>query len=126
MTFDSEYEPFFQPPSWIIGPIWMCLYVCLAISLTNTLSKRDELEYLNLIIISFLVQIIMIFTWPLVFNSEKYLASLGMILVMIIFTIIYAYFTYQVVPIASKLVWPYLLCISFAGIINLAYFLEAS
>ena len=23
MTFNSEYEPFFQPPGWIIGPVWL-------------------------------------------------------------------------------------------------------
>ena len=26
MTFDSDYEPFFEPPGWIIGPIWLVLY----------------------------------------------------------------------------------------------------
>lgn len=126
MTFDSEYKPFFQPPSWIIGPIWMFLYVCLAISFTNTLSKKDQLENLNLIFIAFLIQIVMIFTWPFVFNSEKYLMSLFMIIIMIIFTLIYVFLTYKVVPVASKLVLPYLLWISFAGIINIAYYLEAN
>ena len=126
MTFDSEYKPFFQPPSWIIGPIWMFLYVCLAISFTSTLSKRDQFENLNLIIIAFLIQIVMIFTWPFVFNSEKYLMSLFMIIIMIIFTVIYVFLTYKVVPVASKLVLPYLLWISFAGIINIAYYLEAN
>ena len=126
MTFDSEYEPFFQPPSWIIGPIWMILYTCLAISFTNTLAKRDELGYPTIIILAFLIQLILNFAWPSVFNSEKYLTSLFMIILMIIFTIIYAYLTYKVVPTASVLVWPYLAWISFAAIINVAYYLEAN
>ncbi|MBT5726635.1 MAG: hypothetical protein HOI75_02290 [Euryarchaeota archaeon] len=32
MTFDSAYEPFFQPPGWIVGPVWAVLYSCLAVS----------------------------------------------------------------------------------------------
>ncbi len=126
MTFDSEYEPFFQPPGWIIGPIWMILYTCLAISFTSALSKRNVIEFSTIVIVSFLLQLILNFAWPSVFNSEKYLTSLVMLILMIIFTAIYAYLTYKVVPTASKLVWPYLAWISFAAIINVAYYLEAN
>ena len=38
MTFDSDYEPFFEPPGWIIGPIWLVLYTMLAISFYTSLS----------------------------------------------------------------------------------------
>ncbi len=126
MTFDSEYEPFFQPPGWIIGPIWMILYTCLAFSLTSILAKRNEIQYSKIIITAFLIQLSLNFAWPSVFNSEKYLTSLFMLILMIFFTAIYAYLTYKVIPTASKLVWPYLAWISFALIINIAYYLEAS
>ncbi len=126
MTFDSEYEPFFQPPGWIIGPIWLVLYTCIAISFSNTLSKRDELDNYWLIVSLFAIQLALNLAWPSVFNSEKYLLSLIMIVFMIIFTIIYAYLIYETIPFASMIVWPYIAWISFAAIINAAYYLEAN
>jgi len=45
---------------------------------------------------------------------------------MIIFTILYAYMTYNKAKKASQLVWPYIAWISFAALINTAYYLEAS
>ena len=126
MTFDSEYEPFFQPPGWIVAPIWLVLYTCIAISFSNTLSKRDELDNYWLIVSLFTIQLALNLAWPSVFNSEKYLLSLIMIVFMIIFTIIYAYLIYETIPFASMIVWPYIAWISFAAIINVAYYLEAN
>ena len=126
MTFDSEYEPFFQPPGWIVAPIWLVLYTCIAISFSNTLTKRDELDNYWLIVSLFAIQLALNLTWPSVFNSEKYLLSLIMIVFMIIFTIIYAYLIYETIPFASMIVWPYIAWISFAAIINVAYYLEAN
>ena len=126
MTFDSEYEPFFQPPGWIVAPIWLVLYTCIAISFSNTLSKRDELDNYWLIVSLFTIQLALNLAWPSVFNSEEYLLSLIMIVFMIIFTIIYAYLIYETIPFASMIVWPYIAWISFAAIINAAYYLEAN
>ena len=125
MTFDSEYEPFFQPPGWIIGRIWAVLYSTIALSFMLTLSKKDELQYSNIIFISFFIQIILNFLWPSVFNSEQYLLSLMMLILMIFFTIIYAYLVFETIPTASKLVWPYIAWMSFAAIINTAYYLNS-
>lgn len=124
MTFDSEYEPFFQPPGWIVGPIWAVLYTMLAISIYVTLMNRDKLEKFNLIVFVFFAQLALNLLWPSVFNSADYLLSLVMITFMIVFSIIYAYLTFKPLPNASKLVWPYIAWIGFATAINTAYYLE--
>lgn len=125
LTFDSEYEPFFQPPGWVVGPIWAVLYTCLAVSFTTVLDRREELNAFSFIVASFLIQLALNLAWPAVFNSERYLLSLVMLVFMIGFTLIYAYLTYKAAPLASYLVWPYLAWISFAAAINTAYYLEA-
>ena len=126
VTFDSAYEPFFQPPGWIVGPVWAVLYTCLAFSITTTLNAREEVPQSNLIVALFFIQLAVNLAWPSMFNSERYLLSLMMIIVMVVFTVIYAYAIYEPVPTASMLVWPYIAWVSFAGAINLAYYLEAS
>lgn len=125
LTFDSAYEPFFQPPGWIVGPIWAVLYSCLAISFSSVLAVRDEVEQSTLVIALFLIQLAVNLAWPSVFNSERYLLALGMIAVMVVFASIYALAVYKAAPTASMLVWPYIAWVAFAGAINAAYYLEA-
>lgn len=125
MTFDSDYEPWFEPPGWIIGPIWLVLYTMLAISFMMMLSKKEEISKSNLIIVLFIIQLIANLMWPDVFNSAQYLTSFLMIIVMVIFTTIYAYVIFEPAKNASILVWPYIIWVSFAGIINFAYYLNA-
>ena len=125
MTFDSDYEPWFQPPGWVIGPIWLVLYTMLAISFMMMLSKKEEISKSNLIIVLFIIQLITNLMWPDVFNSAQYLTSFLMIIVMVVFTTIYAYVIFEPAKNASILVWPYIIWVSFAGIINFAYYLNA-
>ncbi|MBJ47214.1 MAG: hypothetical protein CMB51_07270 [Euryarchaeota archaeon] len=125
MTFDSDYEPFFQPPGWIIGPIWSVLYVMLAISLYTTIVNRSEINYRNIAIALFVIQMIANLMWPRVFDDAKYLQSLLLIVVMVLLTIVYAYLTYGGNKQGSMLVWPYIAWVTFAGIINVAYYLHA-
>ena len=124
MTFDSEYEPFFQPPGWIVAPIWAVLYSTLAISIYYTLMNRDKLEKFNTIVFFFFAQLTLNLLWPSVFNSANYFLSLVMISFMIVFSVLYACLTFKPLPNASKLVWPYIVWITFAAIINIAYYLH--
>ena len=126
MTFDSEYEPFFQPPGWIIGPIWAILYTTLIISFFTTFNLRNKINNSNTAIWLFLVQFIVNLAWPRVFNSEEYFISLIMVVIMVIFTSLYAYIVYEVNKKGSLIVLPYILWVSFAGVINAAYCLHAS
>ena len=125
MTFDSDYEPFFEPPGWIIGPFWAVLYTMLAISFTSVLSKQEDLQQFNLIVACFLVQLALNLAWPSVFNSEQYLLSLMMIIGMVIFSLWYVFLIQETAPFASRLMWPYIAWISFAGLINTAYWLNS-
>ena len=124
MTFNSEYKPFFQPPGWIIGPIWAVLYTTLAISIFLAITNRDKIDNKILVFGFFFIQMALNLMWPDVFNSARYLLSLVMIILMTLFSILYAVFIYESVPVASKLVWPYIGWIAFASMINVAYYLE--
>lgn len=124
MTFDSEYKPFFQPPGWIIGPIWAVLYTTLAISIFLAITNRDKIDNKMLVFGFFFIQMALNLMWPDVFNSARYLLSLVMIILMTLFSILYSILTYESVPVASKLVWPYIVWIAFASMINVAYYLE--
>ena len=124
MTFESEYEPFFQPPGWIVAPIWVVLYTTLAFSFKIILQKRDEFSNFTIVVAIFFIQLAINLAWPSVFNSEKYLISLIMIICMVCLSLVYVFIVHPVSKEASKLVWPYIAWVSFAGLINTAYYLE--
>ena len=125
MTFDSDYEPFFQPPGWIVGPVWAVLYTTIAIGFSSVLSRQEELQHFRLIVLFFVIQLALNLAWPSVFNSEQYLVSLLMIIGMIGFSLGYVFLTYETIPFASRLMWPYIAWVSFAGLINTAYLLNS-
>ncbi|MGB0174271.1 MAG: TspO/MBR family protein [Candidatus Poseidoniaceae archaeon] len=125
MTFDSDYEPFFQPPGWVVGPVWAVLYTTLAISFTSVLSKQEDLQQFNLVVACFLIQLALNLAWPSVFNSERYLISLLMIIGMVVFSLWYVFLINGTAPFASRLMWPYIAWVSFAGLINTAYWLNS-
>ena len=97
----------------------------LAISLYTTIVNRSEINYRNIAIALFVIQMIANLMWPSVFNDAKYLQSLLLIVVMVVLTIVYAYLTYGGNKQGSMLVWPYIAWVTFAGIINVAYYLHA-
>ena len=66
------------------------------------LNAREEVPQSNLIIALFFIQLAVNLAWPSVFNSERYLLSLMMIVVMVVFTGIYAFAVYKPVPTASE------------------------
>ena len=87
--------------------------------------EKEEISKSNFIIILFIIQIITNLMWPGVFNSAQYFTSFLMIILMVVFTAIYAYVIFEPAKNASILVWPYIIWVSFAGIINFAYYLNA-
>tara|TARA_B100001996_G_scaffold54412_1_gene38653 strand:+ start:236 stop:535 length:300 start_codon:yes stop_codon:yes gene_type:complete len=98
----------------------------LAISIYTTIVNRSEINYRNIAFALFVIQMIANLMWPSVFNDAKYLQSLLLIVVMIVFTIAYAYLIYDGNKQGSMLVWPYIAWVSFAGLINAAYYLHAN
>jgi len=125
VTFDSDYEPFFQPPGWVIGPVWAVLYTTLAMSFISALGKKEELQQFNLIVVCFIIQLALNLAWPSVFNSEQYLLSLLMIIGMVVFSIAYVVLIHVTIPMESLFMWPYIAWVSFAGLINTAYLLNS-
>lgn len=124
MSFNSEYEPFFQPPGWIVRPVWLILYTTLIISISMVYSRREDIERFGFIVTVFVAQLLINLAWPAVFNAEQYLISFAMILCMVALSSIYLYLTWKPLPEASKLMLPYTAWVSFAGIINAAYYLK--
>jgi tryptophan-rich sensory protein len=137
-------KPSFNPPSWIFAPVWTTIFVLMGIALylvwdkkfaiknelkfkqkkpINKLSKKflnGRWQKANIILI-FAVQLILNVFWSVIFFGAHATGwaffELLMLWVAVVFTIINFY---RVSKISAWLLAPYILWISFAGILNFA------
>jgi tryptophan-rich sensory protein len=141
--YKSLQKPSFNPPSWIFAPVWTLLFLLMGISFYlvwekkwivknkigtnkkawNSLSQEfynGKFEKLNIILI-FWLQLFLNVLWSVAFfgmNSPSTAFSvLLMLWISIVFTIINFY---RVSKISAYLLIPYILWVSFAGILNFA------
>tara|TARA_B110000444_G_scaffold197342_1_gene188160 strand:+ start:4939 stop:5313 length:375 start_codon:yes stop_codon:yes gene_type:complete len=123
MTFGAENTPWFQPPSWLFGPIWTTLYTLMALSIYNASQIESNTIRITAYVL-FAIQLLMNFIWPPIFDSGEYGLSLLIILVMVGSSIGYALTVRPESSIAFWLILPYILWISFATVLNIWYIQE--
>lgn len=120
--YEMLNRPSFRPPNWLFAPVWTSLYILMGISFflilqtKSTLSKNAAIQFTVL-------QMLLNTLWSFLFF---YFHQLGTSLVEIIllwtciFMMIRAY--YPINKLAAYLQIPYLAWVSFATILNAAYY----
>ena len=122
--FPTLVKPWFSPPSWIFGPVWVILYFLMGLSLyiiwnykTQTLSKQ---KYRKQFFAIFGIQLMLNAFWSFLFfglKSPLYgLIDILFLDIAVAMTIIYAY---RVSKYAGVLLAPYMAWIIFATVLNL-------
>jgi len=117
-------KPFFNPPSWIFGPVWTLLYLLLGIafyliwsSKQRTIHKRKAIRY-------YLIQIILNTLWSLVFfGMRTTLGGIIIIIPLLIFIVLTMNNAKSVSVTSFLLLVPYVLWVSFATMLNISLFL---
>ncbi len=120
--FDSLNKPFLSPPDWLFAPVWTILYILIAISFLlfikggMTKEKRLPLAF-------FIIQMLLNFAWsPVFFRLENIGGALAIIIFMWLFILLTIIFFFKHSKLASILLVPYLVWVSFAFYLNLSYF----
>lgn len=115
-------KPFFNPPNWIFGPVWTTLFLLMGFSFYLILIIPDNKKNIKLkekAIFIFLCQLFLNTIWSFLFFKYKllFLAFLE-ILILLIFVILNIYYFSKLNKLASILLIPYFLWVSFASILN--------
>jgi len=110
-------KPSFNPPNWIFGPVWTTLFVLMGISLYLVWQENKKKKKA---IIIFAVQLLLNILWSIIFFGMHSPSVAFFELLMLWFAIVFTIINfYRVSKIASLLLLPYILWVSFAGILNL-------
>jgi benzodiazapine receptor len=120
--FPTLVKPWFSPPSWLFGPVWIILYFLRGLSLYiiwNSKVKPSKQKYKKQFFILFGIQLILNALWSFLFFGLKSpiygLIDILVLDVAVIMTIIYAN---RVSKYSAILLAPYMAWITFATVLN--------
>jgi len=120
--YQTLRKPAWNPPNNVFGPVWTFLYILMGISAALVWDSRNNRKKQALVV--FLIQFILNLLWTYIFFGRQdillALADIVALWVMIIITIIYFY---RINRIAAVLLFPYLLWVSFATVLNYAIYI---
>ena len=116
-------KPFFNPPSWLFGPIWTILYILMGVSLYLIWEKRIKSEESKTAVLIFGVQLFLNLMWSIIFFAVQspFYAFIEIILLWITIVITMIYF-YKISKPATYLLIPYILWVTFAALLNFSIY----
>lgn len=116
-------QPSFNPPNWVFGPVWTTLYLIMGISLYR-IWRLPVSEERNKAIKIFALQMTLNFFWSLIF-FKWHLIGLALVEIILMWLLIAAMIHHfrKLDAAAGYMNIPYLLWVSFASVLNGAYFI---
>jgi len=115
--YDGLTKPFFNPPSWLFGPVWTVLYAMIAVAGWRTWIRNANGTLMKI----WFAQIALNFTWsPVFFTYHWTLFAALIILAMIVLTAIFIGSVWNKDRLAGWLMIPYLCWIGFASLLNIS------
>ncbi|SEM52595.1 TspO and MBR related proteins [Sphingomonas gellani] len=111
-------KPELTPPGWAFPVAWSLLYVLLGVALAMILHARGA-RGRGLAIAAFVGQLLVNLSWqPLFFGAHRIEAALWVIATMLVLAIAMTILFARIRPVAGWLMVPYLVWISFSGVLT--------
>jgi len=121
--FHQLNNPPLTPPDWIFTPIWILIYISIAISFILYI-KDGKLKNKKRGIYFFTIQMILNLLWnQAFFNMQNIKLALIIILTLFLSIILTINIFYKYSKISAYILIPYLLWVSFATYLNVGYFI---
>lgn len=119
--YQTIQKPSFNPPNYLFGPVWSLLYILMGISFYLILISKNQKPKTKAIAI-FVIQIILNLAWSFIF-FKFHLLGWALIEIILIWIAVLAMITifYRINKVAAFLQIPYLVWVSFASILNGAF-----
>jgi translocator protein len=117
--YESLKKPFFSPPNWIFGPVWVSLYLLMGISLFVIWQRRENHLQAKKGLILFFAQLVLNAFWSVAFFGLRS-PLLGLIDIVLLWLAILLTIKslFGISKTAALLLLPYILWVSFAVLLN--------
>ena len=111
-------KPAVTPPGWVFPVAWTTLYVLIGLALAVVLHARGA-KGRGVAVALFAAQFLLNLAWtPVFFGAHRVEVALGVIAAMLLLAIATTLAFGRIRPVAAWLMVPYLVWISFAGVLN--------
>ena len=115
--YQSLEKPFFNPPSWLFGPVWTTLYVMIGVAGARIWQRAPKSAAMQL----WFAQMALNLTWsPAFFGLQNPELALVVIAGMLVTIIAFMVKARPIDRISTLLFVPYLAWVSFASVLNLS------
>ena len=120
--YPNLIKPSFNPPNWIFGPVWSFLYCLMGIGLFLIYQSQSVWRKWGFGI--FAIQLGLNFLWSFIFFQQKQIGwALVDIFLLWLSIICMIFIFYKINKTAAYIQLPYLVWVSFAGILNYFIFI---
>jgi tryptophan-rich sensory protein len=115
--YASLVKPSFSPPNWLFGPVWTTLYIFMGVAMYLVWQKKAAVNL-------FLIHLVFNAGWSIVFfGLQSMLGGMVALLILWGFIIFLIREFYRIDRRAAYLLIPYLVWVSFAGVLNFSLLL---
>ncbi|AKL96089.1 tryptophan-rich sensory protein [Clostridium aceticum] len=117
--YQNLIQPSFAPPGWVFPVVWTILYVLMGIASYRIYSLGFKDPQVKSALLFYAAQLFVNFFWTIIFFrfEQRGFALVWLILLWVLIVITTAKF-YRLDKIAGYLMVPYILWVSFAGLLN--------
>ncbi len=121
--YASLNKPSFTPPNWLFSPVWITLYIMMGVSLFLVWRERNDSIHAKPALVTFGAQLVLNVFWSIAFFGLKSPIA-GLIVIIALWIAIFATILRfrKVSELASMLLIPYIVWVTFAAILNFALF----
>jgi benzodiazapine receptor len=122
--YEQLNKPSFQPPDWLFGPIWTVLYILMAAAVFLVWQRGFDKKSVRIAMSFFAIQLALNACWTLIFfGLNSILGGLIEIIILWAAIVITTIQFKKVSTAASVLMLPYLVWVSFAGLLNTSLYI---
>jgi len=116
-------KPGFTPPSWVFGPVWTFLYLCMGIA--AWLVWRQAGWYAaRWALTLYVMQLVLNALWSVLFFGKHLIgAALVDIIVLLAAIVVTTIMFWRITPPAGWLMIPYVLWVGFASVLNYRFWI---
>ena len=108
-------KPFFNPPSWVFGPVWNILYILIAIAGWRIMHRTGAIRAKA----AWVVQMLLNWAWsPAFFGGEMPWLAVGIIVLLLLSILFFIFETWRTDRISAWLFTPYAAWVAFATLLN--------
>jgi len=107
------------PPNWVFGPVWTLLYILMAIAAFLVWREGLENPAVKHRLVLFFEQLVLNALWSIIFFGQHQILFAFIALVVLWLAILATILKfYQISKLAAYLLIPYILWVTFAGVLN--------